>query len=54
MGASSHVISLKDIELNDSLAVSDPKDFVLSNSSASKFWSKSPNRSRDYLRNEDI
>ena len=38
MAAYSHIISLKDLECNNSLAGSDPKDFVLSNSFARKFW----------------
>ena len=35
----SHIISLIDLERKDSLAGSDPKDFVLSYSFAKKFWS---------------
>ena len=38
MAAYSHIISLKDLEFNNSLAGSGPKDFVLSNSFAGKFW----------------
>ena len=37
MAAYSHIISLKDLEFNNSLAGSGPKDFVLSNSFAG-FW----------------
>ena len=45
MLAYSHIISLKDLECNNSLAGSDPKDFVLSNSFAGKFW-PSPRKDR--------
>ena len=38
MAAYSHIISLKDLESDNSLAGSDPKDYVL-NSFARKFWS---------------
>ena len=38
MGPYSHIISLKDLEGNNCLAGLDPKDFVLSESSARKFW----------------
>ena len=45
MGAYTHIINLKDLEHNNSLAGSDPKDFVLSNSFARKFW-LSPRKDR--------
>ena len=38
MAAHSHKISLKDLECNNSLEGSDPKDFVLHNSFARKLW----------------
>lgn len=38
MAAYAYIISLKDLVRNNSLAGSDPKDFVLSNSFARKFW----------------
>ena len=38
MAAYSHIMSAKDLEPNNNLEGSDPKDFVLSISFAGKFW----------------
>ena len=54
MAAYSYILSLKDLEHNHSLEGSDPKDFVLSNSFARKFWFSSPKDFETIINNRRV